>query len=119
MLIRQSTYLYTFIVYWKTKKRRSKYLALGPGPQKPFGYRVAHHGYLLTSCPGPFDCFIPKHQKLSIYLFNTLKSFWTNLKQLVLLKFNLKFNSTKVDLKALSFFSLLYKIINVYFKIFK
>ena len=20
--------------------------------KKPFGYRVAHHGYLLTSCPG-------------------------------------------------------------------
>ena len=22
--------------------------------EEPFGYRVAHHGYLLTSCPGHF-----------------------------------------------------------------
>ena len=34
-------------------KIRSKYSVLGPGVQKnPFGYRVAHHGYLLTSCQG-------------------------------------------------------------------
>ena len=57
------------------KKRRSKYLALGAGPQKTF--------------------------------------------PLVLLKHNLRFSSTKVNLKALSFFRLLVKIIYIYFKIFK
>ena len=41
------------IVYW-TIKKRSKYLVVGPGARKkkPSGYRVAHDGYLLTSCPG-------------------------------------------------------------------
>ena len=24
----------------------------------PFGYRVAHHGYLLTSCPGQLFCLL-------------------------------------------------------------
>ena len=27
-------------------------MVLGPGAQKIFGYRAAHHGYLLTSCLG-------------------------------------------------------------------
>ena len=34
-------------VYWATKNH-SKYFVLGLGAQK----RVAHHGYLLISCPG-------------------------------------------------------------------
>ena len=45
----------TITVYWTTKIR-SKYLVLGPGAQKLFGYRVAHHGYILTSCPGQSVC---------------------------------------------------------------
>ena len=35
---------------------RAKYLVLGLGTQKFFGYRVAHHGYLLTSCQGQEEC---------------------------------------------------------------
>ena len=29
-------------------------MALGPGTRKSYGYRVAHHGYLSTSCPGQY-----------------------------------------------------------------
>ena len=40
-------------VYWMTKNKRPKYLVLGSGAwKKPFAYRVAHHGYLLTCCLG-------------------------------------------------------------------
>ena len=38
-------------VYLTKKIKRSKYLALGPGVLKTFGYRVAHHGYILTYFP--------------------------------------------------------------------
>ena len=47
----------TITVYWTTKIR-SKYLVLGPGAQKLFGYRVAHHGYLLMFCPGYMNFFV-------------------------------------------------------------
>ena len=29
--------------------------------KKPFGYRVAHHGYLLTSCPGLYVHYYNKN----------------------------------------------------------
>ena len=34
------------------KKNGLKYLVLGAGAQKLFGYRVVHHGYLITSFSG-------------------------------------------------------------------
>ena len=36
----------------KNKKDAQNISSLDLVHEEPFGYRVAHHGYLLTSCPG-------------------------------------------------------------------
>ena len=38
------------MVYWKTTKKDVQVFAEKWCGKEPFGYRVAHHGYLLTSC---------------------------------------------------------------------
>ena len=44
-----------YVVYSTTKKALKTFSPKTWCMKKPFCYRVAHHGYLLTSCPGLYN----------------------------------------------------------------
>ena len=46
-------HIYTYIVFIERQKHAQNIWSLKLVHKKPFGCRVAHHGYLLTSCPRP------------------------------------------------------------------
>ena len=48
----------------KQKQKNAQiFFVHGPGRTKrPLGHRVAHHGYLLTSCPGLYLCIYEPYE---------------------------------------------------------
>ena len=50
LTVRQYTMLFYVIQYIKRHDLHSKCLVVRPDAQQPYDYRVAHLGYLLTSC---------------------------------------------------------------------
>ena len=63
----------SMIVYW-TKNTLKIFDPWTWCTKKPFGYRVAHHGYLLTSCPGLIFVYKPSLRKLLNILAHELKT---------------------------------------------
>ena len=63
----------TYIVSLLNDKKRSKHLVLGPGAQEPFGYRIVHNRYILTSCPGHTFYKLFKLQTITFHYFLKFK----------------------------------------------